>query len=50
MTYTLMGGSKTFVDLLKEAKLDSPFEESCLKGVCEEASKYLENYDLTGIA
>ncbi len=30
--------------------LDSPFEESCLRGVCEEAKAWLDSYDLTGIA
>ena len=37
-------------ELLKNAELDSPFEESCLRGVCEEAKAWLDSYDLTGIA
>ena len=50
MAYTRQGGSRTFTDLLKNAGLDSPFEESCLRGVCETASKALGEFDLTGIA
>ena len=49
MDYTTLGGSMVFTDLLKTAKLDSPFEESCLRGICEKAGKFLENFDLTGI-
>ena len=49
MAYTRQGGSHTFTDLLKNAGLDSPFEESCLRGVCESASKALGEFDLTGI-
>jgi M3 family oligoendopeptidase len=50
MAYTNQGGSKVFTELLKNAGLDSPFEESCLRGVCDTAKKWLENFDLTGIA
>ena len=49
MAYTVQGGSRTFTDLLKNADLASPFEEDCLRQVCEKASTYLEAYDLTGI-
>ncbi len=49
MAYTEQGGSRTFTDLLKNAQLDTPFEESCLRGVCEKAKDWLENFDLTGI-
>ncbi len=49
MAYTKQGGSRTFTDLLKNADLVTPFEEVCLKGVCETAAKWLENFDLTGI-
>ena len=41
---------KEFTELLKNAELDSPFEESCLRGVCEEAKAWLDSYDLTGLA
>ncbi len=50
LRYTELGGSQVFTDLLKTAGLDSPFEEKCLKTVCEAAKTYLEQYDLTGIA
>ena len=49
MAYTAQGGSRTFRDLLKNAGLDSPFEEKCLRGVCAAASDWLDRYDLTGI-
>ena len=49
MAYTLQGGSRVFTELLKNAGLTSPFEESCLRGICETAKQWLDNYDLTGI-
>ncbi len=49
MAYTRQGGSRTFTELLENAGLRSPFDESCLRGVCEKAGQYLEEYDLTGI-
>ena len=49
MAYTKQGGSRVFTELLKNAGLDSPFEEPCLRGVAETAAKWLDGYDLTGI-
>ena len=49
MAYTRQGGSRVFTELLKNAGLDSPFEESCLRSVCETAKQWLDSYDLTGI-
>lgn len=49
MTYTVLGGSKTFTELLADAGLVSPFDEECLKKVCADAGNWLKNYDLTGI-
>ena len=49
MAYTRQGGSRTFTDLLKNAKLESPFDEACLRGVCATAQKYLDDFDMTGI-
>ncbi len=46
MAYTSQGGSLTFTELLKNAGLDSPFDEKCLKGVCETASQWLKNFEL----
>lgn len=50
MAYTRQGGSRTFTDLLKNAGLDTPFDEKCLREVCETASQWLDGFDLTGIA
>ena len=49
MAYTEQGGSRVFTELLKNAGLDSPFEESCLQGVCETAKDWLDSFDLGGI-
>ena len=49
MAYTKQGGSHTFTDLLKNAGLVTPFDEACLRGVCETATKWLAEFDLTGI-
>ena len=49
MAFTKQGGSRVFTDLLKNAGLDSPFDENTLKTVCQKAAAYLEAYDLTGI-
>lgn len=49
MAYTRQGGSRTFTELLEGAGLDSPFEENCLRGVCQTASDWLDSYDLSGI-
>ena len=50
MAYTMQGGSRVFTELLKNAGMDSPFDEACLRGVCEAASRWLDSFDLTGIA
>ena len=50
IAYTKQGGSVTFTELLKNAGLDSPFEETCLRTVCEAAAQWLREFDLTGIA
>ena len=49
MAYTKQGGGEVFTELLKNAGLKSPFDESCLPGVCADANAWLESYDLTGI-
>ena len=49
MAYTEQGGSRSFVGLLRHAGLKTPFDEECMKTVCEAASKWLESFDLTGI-
>lgn len=50
MAYTEQGGSDTFTNILKKAHLDTPFDENCLKTVCTTAAKWLEDFDLDGIA
>ena len=49
MAYTKEGGSRTFTDLLAHAGLDTPFDEACLRGVCDKASRWLDEFDLSGI-
>ncbi len=49
MAYTKQGGSCVFTELLSNAGMESPFEESCLRGVCETARKWLSEFDLKGI-
>ena len=49
MAYTKEGGSLTFTDLLTHAGLDTPFDEACLRAVCDQASKWLSEFDLGGI-
>lgn len=49
MAYTEQGGSRTFTELLKNAGLESPFEEQCLRGVCQAANQWLAGFDLSGI-
>ncbi len=50
MAYAKQGGSRTFTELLKNAGLDSPFDENTLRGVCEKAERWLDGCDMTGIA
>ncbi len=49
IAYTAQGGSHTFTDLLKNAELDTPFDEKCLRGVCQKANEWLAAFDLGGI-
>ena len=49
MAYTCQGGSRTFTDLLKNAGLETPFDENCLRGVCAVARQWLADFDMTGI-
>lgn len=49
MAYTSQGGSKVFTELLKNAGLDSPFDEKCLSGVCAVANDWLKKFDLSDI-
>ena len=46
---SLVYGKNPVTELLKNAGLTTPFEESCLRGVSEAAKAWLDSYDLTGI-
>ena len=43
------GGSRPFAELLRNAGLSSPFDESCLKTACETVKQWLDGVDLTEI-
>lgn len=49
MAYTEQGGSRVFTELLANAGLKTPFDETCLRDVCAVADRWLAAYDLTGI-
>ena len=49
MALVKQGGTRPFTELIKNAGLHSPFDEECLKTVCETAKEWLDNFDLTGI-
>ena len=49
MAYTSQGGSRTFTQLLVNAQLDTPFDEVCLREVCQAANQWLSGFDLTGL-
>ena len=49
MAYTSQGGTRVFTELLKNAGLESPFDEHCLKTASQAAAKWLEGFDLTGL-
>ncbi len=39
------GGSKSFLDLLKDANLESPFEENRIKKLAKEIEEYIDKVD-----
>lgn len=49
MAYTRQGGSRVFTELLQNAGLQSPFDPACLQTVCQAASQWLSQFDLSGI-
>ena len=49
MTYTKLGGSMVFTDLLKASGLRSPFEPDCLRDIAAKAKAYLDSFDMTEI-
>lgn len=50
MAYTRQGGSTVFTELLKNAGLESPFDEKCLRGVCAKAEEWLKNFDISTLS
>lgn len=40
-----IGGTKSFVEIVKEAKLKSPFEEGCVSSVVDEIRAYMNSID-----
>ncbi|MBR4149999.1 MAG: M3 family oligoendopeptidase, partial [Firmicutes bacterium] len=50
MAYTKQGGSRTFTDLLRNAGLDSPFEEKCLRDASAVAKDWLDAFDQSKLA
>ena len=49
MAYTRQGGSRVFTELLANAGLESPFEESCLRSVCAKATEMLAAMEQEGV-
>ena len=49
MAYTRQGGTAAFTDLVTNAGLISPFDEECLRGICQPASQWLDSYELGDI-
>lgn len=49
MAYTRQGGTAPFTDLVTNAGLVSPFDEECLRGICERADAWLASFDLSDI-
>ena len=46
LTLCRAGGSLSFVNLIKLAKLNSPFEDGCLEDVVKYVEKWLEDFDI----
>ena len=49
LSYTQLGGTMFFTDMLKQAGLGDPFDEDTLRRICAAAEDWLDHYDLTGI-
>lgn len=49
MAYTMQGGTKVFTRLLSDVGLESPFDENCLRNICEKAASWLDDFDLNGV-
>ena len=49
LSYTKLGGSMVFTDLLKASGLRSPFDPESLRGIAEKAKAYLDTFDMAEI-
>ena len=49
LTLCRAGGSLSFVNLVKLAKLNSPFEDGCLEDVVKYVEQWLEDFDIKNI-
>ena len=49
LSYTKLGGSMVFTDLLKASGLRSPFDPESLRGITEIAKAYLDTFDMAEI-
>ena len=49
LSYTKLGGSMVFTDLLKASGLRSPFDPESLRGIAEIAKAYLDTFDMAEI-
>lgn len=45
LAFAKLGGSDVFTNLLARAGLESPFDETCIKNVCEKASQWLQDFE-----
>ncbi|MBQ2091664.1 MAG: M3 family oligoendopeptidase [Clostridia bacterium] len=50
MKYVSFAGTKIFKDLVVDAGMESPFDEEAFKSICEEAGKWLDDFDLSKLA
>ena len=49
MAYTAQGGSEVFTKLLENAGMDTPFNETCMRTVCETAADWLDAFDAAAL-
>lgn len=42
LNFAKLGGTKTFVELVESAALQSPLQEGCLKDICDTAAQWME--------
>lgn len=50
LSYTRLGGASPLQSCSSLPDWRAPSQDSCLRSICQEAYRFLEAYDLTGIA